>query len=72
MERLIVGNDTDTKGWCVCRVNNESFGKDADVEIVELAESKEDAWSKAWQRNYEYGGHERIYIALCKIDLERG
>ena len=70
MERLIVGNDTDTKGWCVARVDKENG--DADFQIVGHFKDKQAAWFEAWQRNEKYADTDCFYIALCKIDLERG
>lgn len=72
MERLIVGNDTDKEGWVVARVDKK-YG-DADFEIVGQFKDKQTAWFGAWRRNEIFADADMdcFYIALCKIDLERG
>ena len=72
MKRYIIGENEDVKGWCVCHVFRESNGLDADVDEVKDYDTKYEAWQAAWDMNRRYADEDGFYIALCKIDLERG
>lgn len=72
MIRYIIGENEDVKGWCVAHVFRESDGLDADVDEVKDYDTKYEAWQAAWEMNRRYADEENFYIALCKIDLERG
>lgn len=69
MERFIIGDCTDTKGWCVAHVFKEH--DDAEVCFIADASSQAEAWRRAWELNEAHGDKEGFYIALCKIDLTK-